>query len=81
MEYYTNENCRTGVQTAALVFMILGTIAFGLAIIPLAWCIPMCVSYARKTKNGEPVSTAFGVCSILFVSFIGGILVLVGNSY
>lgn len=66
----------TGLSTAAKVFMVLGTISTGIAIIPLIWCIPMTVSYFRKVKEGQPISTAFKVCSLLFVSLIGGILML-----
>lgn len=66
----------TTLQTVAKVFMILGTIANGFALIPLAWCIPMTVSYFRKVKNGEPVSTGFKVCSLLFVNVVSGILML-----
>ena len=57
--------------------MIIGTIfnAF-FYLIPLAWCIPMTVIYFNKVKNGEEVSTAFKVCSLLFVSLLGGIFML-----
>lgn len=68
----------SGLTTAAKVLMILGTIALGLScfLIPLAWCIPMTVSYFRKVKNGVPVSTGFKVCSLIFVNTIAGILML-----
>ncbi len=45
-------------------------------LIPLAWCIPMTVSVCRKLKNGEPISTALKVCTMLFVSLIAGIMLL-----
>ncbi len=45
-------------------------------LIPLAWCIPMTVSVNRKLKNGEPISTALKVCTMLFVSLIAGIMLL-----
>lgn len=66
----------SGLTTAAKVFMILGTVIMGIYIIPLAWCIPMTVSYFKKVKNGQPVSTGFKVCSLLFVSMLGGIFML-----
>ena len=68
----------SGMQTACKVFMIIGTVMMGFSgyLIPLAWCIPMTVSYFKKLKNGEPISTGFKVCSLLFVSLIGGILML-----
>ncbi|MBR0235728.1 MAG: zinc-ribbon domain-containing protein [Clostridia bacterium] len=73
------ERKMTGLQTAAFVFMILSTIVSAIAIIPLAWCIPMTVSYSKKIKNGEPVSVGFKVCTLLFVSIISGILMLVDS--
>ena len=68
----------SGLSTAAKVLMILGTVimAFTTYGIGLAWCIPMTVSYFKKIKNGLPISTGFKVCSLLFVSMIGGILML-----
>ena len=69
----------SGLKTAAKVFMILGTIIMGIYIIPLAWCLPMTISYCRKVKKGEPVSTGFKVCSLLFVSLLGGIFMLCDN--
>lgn len=66
----------TGLTTAAKVFMILGTIAAGWCLIPLAWCIPMTVYYFRTVKEGRKASTAFKICSLLFVSLIGGIIML-----
>lgn len=70
------QETESGTTTAAKVFMIIGTIIMGLYIIPLAWCIPMTVSYFKKVKNGLPISTGFKVCSLLFVSMVGGILML-----
>ena len=70
------QRTETGTTTAAKIFMIIGTIIMGLYIIPLAWCIPMTVSYFNKVKNGLYISTGFKVCSLLFVSMIGGILML-----
>ena len=66
----------SGTTTAAKVFMILGTVLMGLYLLPLAWCIPMTVSYFKKVNSGQPISTGFKVCSLLFVSMIGGILML-----
>ena len=73
-----NESYKTssGIRTAAKVLMIIGTVLMGLYILPLAWCLPMTISYCNKIKRGETVSTAFKVCSLLFVSSVGGILML-----
>lgn len=68
----------SGLATAAKIFMILGTIVNAISgvLIPLAWCLPMTISYCRKLKRGEPIGTGFKVCSLLFVSLVGGILML-----
>ena len=65
-------------STAAKVFMIIGTVVMGLScyLIPLAWCIPMTISYCKKIKNGQPIGTGFKICSLLFVNMIAGILML-----
>ena len=66
----------SGLKTAAKILMIIGTVIMGLYIIPLAWCLPMTISYCNKIKRGEKVSTGFKICSLLFVSLVGGILML-----
>lgn len=63
-------------KTVAKVFMVIGTVVMGIAIIPLLWCVPMTISYFNKTKRGEPVSVGFKVCTLLFVNMIAGILML-----
>ncbi len=70
---------RSTMQTLALVFMILGTVGIGWMLVPLAWCIPMTVSYAKKTKNGEHVGVGFKVASLILVSMLGGIFMLVAK--
>ena len=66
----------SGLSTAAKIFMIISTVVMGLYIIPLAWCLPMTISYFNKIKNRQPVSTGFKVCTLLFVNTIAGILML-----
>lgn len=63
-------------QTVAKAFMVLGTVVLGILIIPLVWCLPMTIKYFRKVRNGEPVSVAFKVCTLLFVNQIAGIVML-----
>lgn len=50
--------------------------ALVLNIIPLAWGIPMTISVGRKIKNDAPITTAFKVCTLIFVNLIAGILLL-----
>ena len=77
----TGVKSATGLQTAAKIFMILSTVltsifTFGIA---LAWCLPMTLSYCKRTENNLPVSTGFKVCTLLFVNTIAGILMLCDN--
>ncbi len=58
------------------VFMILGCIALGWMIIPLAWCIPMTVVTFRKIDNREPLGVGLKICTLFFVSLIAGICML-----
>jgi len=60
----------------AKVFMVLGTIIMGVYIIPLVWCIPMTIYYFNRVDNHQPVSDSFKICSLLFVSMLGGIFML-----
>ena len=66
----------SGLATVAKILMIVSTVVTGLYLIPLAWCIPMTISYSNKLKNGLPVSTGFKICTLLFVNTIAGILML-----
>lgn len=65
-----------GLKPVEKIFMIIATVAMGIAIIPLAWCIPMTIVYCEKIKNKEPISLAFKICTLIFVSRIAGILML-----
>ncbi len=63
----------------AKILMILSCIGGAIALIPLAWCIPMTVSYWRAVEENRPVSTGFKVCTLIFVNIIAGILMLCDN--
>ena len=65
-----------GLATASKVLLILGCIMQGVFLIPLSWCIPITMSVCGKLKRGEKISTGLKVCSLLFVSFLGGIFLL-----
>ena len=66
----------SGIVIAVKILLILATVAQGWMLIPLAWCIPMTVSYFNAVKEGRPVSIALKVCTLIFVSQIAGILML-----
>ena len=59
--------------------MLISCIFTGFALIPLCWTIPMTVNYWKAVKDNQPVSTAFKVCSLIFVSLIAGIVMLCDN--
>lgn len=65
-----------GLAVAAKIFLILGCIAQGWLLIPLAWCLPITISICGRMKRGEAVGTGLKVCALLFVNLIGGILLL-----
>ena len=68
----------SGLDTAIKVFLVLGCIAAaGMFLIPLIWAIPMTIVLFRRMNNGEPIGVGFKVCTLLFLSLIGGILLLV----
>ena len=66
-------------NTIIKVFLILGCIAQGWLIIPLAWCIPITVSIFSALKEERPISTTMKVCTLLFVSMVSGICLLCMN--
>lgn len=66
-------------KTIAKLFMILACISGACLLIPLCWTIPMTVTYWRACEKNQPVSTAFKVCSLIFVSTVAGILMLCDN--
>lgn len=57
----------------------LGILMLFIFCIPLAWCLPMTLTVSRRAKNGEPISVALKVCTLLFVNTIAGILLLCAN--
>lgn len=75
MLYPMTEGDRT-LRLIAFIFMIISVVSVGWMIIPLAWMIPMTVMCWKVYKGTRPNTTAFGVCSLIFVSLVSGILLL-----
>lgn len=50
------------------------------SVVPIAWILPMTIHYFKATKNNQPISMGFKVCTLIFVSFIAGILMLCDNN-
>ena len=67
------------IRLIAKIFMLLGCISLGAALIPLCWAIPMTVHYWNAVKYNRPVGIAFKICSLIFVSTVAGILMLIEN--
>ena len=65
--------------TIAYVFMVIGTVISAFLIIPMCWTIPMTIYYKNAHERGEDVSLAFKICTLLFVSLIGGIFMFVND--
>lgn len=68
-------------KTLIKIFMLIGVIATSVSTyaIGLAWCLPMWRAYNRMKDNGEPISTKFKVCTLIFVSVPAGIMMLCDN--
>ena len=66
-------------RLVAFIFCVVGTVSLAFTIIGLAWGIPMTV-HAWKIYKGQRNNTiAFGVCTLIFVNIIAGILLLVSK--
>ena len=64
----------------ALVVIGIGGIAtLGIGLVPLAWGIPMTVRSWGVYKGKKPNTVALGVCTLLFLNMISGILLLVAQ--
>lgn len=66
-------------RLANFVLCVISCIAVAVAVIPLAWLIPMTVHSWGIYKGTKPNTVCFGVCTLIFANLIGGILLLVSN--
>lgn len=73
--YPMSETDRT-LRLIAFIWNILCTVGCAILILPLAWMIPMTVRSYGIYKGTKPNSTAFDVCTLLFVGLVSGILLL-----
>ena len=63
----------------AFIFCVIGTVIAGFGIIPLIWCIPLTYTLYNRLQKDEPIGIGLKVVILLFVSLIGGILLLIGD--
>lgn len=76
--YELSSDDRT-LRLIAFIFAIISTVSAGFLILPLCWMIPMTV-YCWKLYKGTRANTvAFGVCTLIFLSVVSGILLLVST--
>lgn len=66
-------------RLVAFIFAVISTVSVCWLIIPLAWMIPMTVHCWSIYKGTSGNSVAFGVCTLIFLSLVGGILLLVSK--
>lgn len=72
----TEKGGQDGLSIVAKIFLIIGCIAQGWLLIPLAWCLPITISICGKMTRKEHIGTGLKVCALLFVSLFAGILLL-----
>lgn len=63
----------------AFILNILSCIGWAWLIFPLAWMIPMTVMSWNVYKGKRANTVAFGVCTLIFLDLISGILLLVSR--
>lgn len=61
------------------VFLIIGCVARGWMLLPLAWCLPITISIFNRMRDNQPISTGLKICTLLFVNLIAGICLLCMN--
>jgi uncharacterized membrane protein YvbJ len=66
-------------STVIKVFLILGCIAQGWLLLPLAWCLPITISIFNAMRDRRLISTGTKVCALIFVNLIAGICLLCVN--
>jgi len=76
---YENDMKKT-LLLVAFIFMILGTVGLGIFLFPLAWCIPMTIHCYKCYQGEEKASIGFAICTLIFVSLVGGILLIVEST-
>lgn len=76
MNTYRGVEGASTLRLLAFVFALISLILTAIAIVPLCWTIPMTMHIYRGYKYNMPISLAFKVCTLFFLSFIGGILLL-----
>ena len=61
------------------VLRLISTVSVGWLLIPLAWMVPMTVISWGIYKGTKKNTIAFGVCTLIFLNLISGILLLISK--
>lgn len=61
------------------VFLIIGCVAQGWLILPLAWCLPITITIFGCLRDRKPIGTGLKICTLLFVNLVAGICLLCRN--
>ena len=62
-----------------LVFCIINTVIAGFCLIPLIWMLPITLSINNSIRDNKPISFALKVCTCIFLSLIGGVLLILAD--
>ncbi len=73
--YPMNDSDKT-LRLINFILCVLSAVACCWLIVPLAWMIPMTVISWGIYKGTKRNTVAFGVCTLIFVNVIGGVLLL-----
>ena len=63
----------------AFIFNVITCVCTGFLLVPLAWTVPMTVHSWGIYNGQKPNTVAFGICTLLFLNIVGGILLLVST--
>lgn len=66
-------------RLVAFIFCVVSLVSVCWLIIPLAWMIPMTIYAYGIYKGTKPNTVAFGVCTLLFISIVAGVLLLIAD--
>ena len=72
-------NTSDTMHTVIKVFLIIGCVAQGWLLIPLAWCLPITISIFNSLRDRRPIGTGMKICTLLLVNVVAGICLLCMN--
>jgi len=73
------DESKTTLKMVAFIFNLVSTISVCWLVFPLAWMIPMTLHSWNIYKGTKKNTTVFGVCCLLFVSLVSGVILLIAG--